>query len=723
MNYNEARAEILPRWEEILQRITSPAKKQGEYICLLCGHGAHGDGLKKNPRSTKHGLKCFGACGFSGDILEYLKRAEGLDSFPEQLERASSLLGISLDGPRPTEPKPSSKSKQTKTGTGSTGSEERKPTHTHMNTQTNTHTNTHTHTDIHTQPEAEKDYRAYYKTCSERLEEAEAKAYLASRGISKETAKKLYIGYEPQAEIWEEAEDGHKHKAKWKALIIPTGKSSYIIRNIDRQASEKNRYRKEGSIHLYHVEKALRQTEKPIIIVEGELDAVSIIEVGGEAIGLGSTSNTGKLVEMLKATKPTQPLILALDNDTAGRTASETLSNSLSELKLPFYEINLYGEAKDANEALQSDRESLAYNVLHALDRIREEEERKLEEERKEYLRTQTAHGHLKEFLNGVEASVKTPATSTGFRLFDDLLDGGLYEGLYCIGAITSLGKTTLALQIADQIASRTNRRIVIFSLEMSRAELMSKSISRLTLIETLKQNKDTKLAKTARGITDGDRYQYYKEEEKQIIFKAIETYGKEYASKISIYEGIGDIGVQQIAEEVERVKRLFGEAPIVLVDYLQILAPYNEEYIRATDKQNTDKNVVELKRISRDYKTSIIGISSFNRDNYTQPVNLSSFKESGAIEYSSDVLIGLQFLGMDYEEGETEKQRDKRIRELRRDQEARGRAGQDQTIQVKVLKNRYGCKGDVILGFYPMFNYFEENIDKNTEGAERKKY
>ena len=129
--------------------------------------------------------------------------------------------------------------------------------------------------------------------------------------------------------------------------------------------------------------------------------------------------------------------------------------------------MNLYGGAKDANEALQSDRESLAYNVLHILDRIREEEERKLEEERKEYLRTATAYGHLKEFLNGVEASVKTPATPTGFTLFDEILDGGLYEGLYCIGAITSLGKTTLALQIADQIANRTGKRILIFSLEM----------------------------------------------------------------------------------------------------------------------------------------------------------------------------------------------------------------------------------------------------------------
>ena len=442
------------------------------------------------------------------------------------------------------------------------------------------------------------------------------------------------------------------------------------------------------------------------------------------AIGLGSTSNTGKLIEEVKNRKPSQPLIIALDNDEPGRKASEELSKALSELKLPFYVYNLYGEAKDANEALQRDREALASEVKGLADRIRKEEEAKLEEERREYLRTETAYGHIRGFLDGIEASVRTPATPTGFELLDrDILDGGLYEGLYCVGAITSLGKTTLALQIADQIARDTKKRVLIFSLEMSRAELMSKTISRLTLMETLRAGGETRLAKTARGITDGDRYQNYSQEEKDIIVKAVENYGNNYAKRISIYEGIGDIGVEKIREEVTRVTRLFGEAPIVLVDYLQILAPYDKEYIRATDKQNTDKNVVELKRLSRDYKTTVIGISSFNRDNYTAPVNLTSFKESGAIEYSSDVLIGLQLNGMDYEEGETEKARDKRIRELRKDQEAKGRAGQAQSIQLKVLKNRYGCKGDVILSFYPMFNYFEEDIEANCVSGSRKKY
>lgn len=699
MNDRDLIAEILPRWEEILQRITTPAKKQGEYVCNICGHGAHGDGLTTNKRSTKHGLICFG-CGFSGDILAYIQKAEGLD-FPEALERASNLLGISREDynpPRKVGQKPNKI--------------ERKEANTDMNIHTDTYTPT------YTQPAEEPSYLDYYKSCTKRLSETD---YLTSRGISEETASKLWLGYDPEAKPY-----GSEKATSWKGIIIPTSKSSYIIRNTDPKANKKTRYGKVGSVHLFNPYRVFEKgATSPIVITEGELDAVSIIEVGGVAIGLGSTSNTGKLIEALKGKKPPQPLVIALDNDPEGEEASERLSQSLTELKLPFYVYNLYGEAKDANEALQRNREALASEVKGLAERIRKEEEAKLKAEREDYLRKETAYGHLKGFLDGIEESVNTPVTPTGFELLDrDVLDGGLYEGLYCVGAITSLGKTTLALQIADQIASRTDRRILIFSLEMSRAELMSKSISRLTLSEAMRAGGDTKLAKTARGITAGDRYKGYTKQEVDIIQKAIETYGREYSQKITIYEGLGDIGVVKIREEVARVTRLFGEAPIVVVDYLQILAPYDKEYIRATDKQNTDKNVVELKRISRDYKTTIIGISSFNRDNYLQPVNLSSFKESGAIEYSSDVLIGLQYTGMDYQEGEAEKAREKRIRELRREQEAKGRQGEAQSIQLKVLKNRYGAKGDVILSFYPMFNYYREDIDANCQPEKsRKKY
>ena len=185
----------------------------------------------------------------------------------------------------------------------------------------------------------------------------------------------------------------------------------------------------------------------------------------------------------------------------------------------------------------------------------------------------------------------------------------------------------------------------------------------------------------------------------------------------------MGNIGVEQVKETVEKHIRVTGNRPIVLIDYLQIIAPYDP---RATDKQNTDKAVLELKRLSRDSNIPIIGISSFNRDNYTAPVNNASFKESGAIEYSSDVLIGLQYYGMDYQKGEGEAKRRSRVNELLNTQRANGKAGRAQSIQVKILKNRNGAKGDFTLDYFPMFNYYRDKAAEATGekdgGTETKK-
>ena len=94
----------------------------------------------------------------------------------------------------------------------------------------------------------------------------------------------------------------------------------------------------------------------------------------------------------------------------------------------------------------------------------------------------------VKSLIDGIADSINTPYIPTGFKNFDSILDGGLYEGVYILGAIPSLGKTTLALQIADQIAE-AGEDVLIFSLEMARRELMAKSISRLTLLDVLQNN------------------------------------------------------------------------------------------------------------------------------------------------------------------------------------------------------------------------------------------
>ena len=176
--------------------------------------------------------------------------------------------------------------------------------------------------------------------------------------------------------------------------------------------------------------------------------------------------------------------------------------------------------------------------------------------------------------------------------------------------------------------------------------------------------------------------------------------------NNLYVIEGVGNVGINEIRERVRNHIRVTKNVPFVLIDYLQIVAPID---IRATDKQNVDKTVLELKRLSRDFGISILCVSSFNRDSYMSPVNLSSFKESGAIEYSSDVLIGLQYYGMDYQENETILLRQNRIRSLIKDFELKGKNKESQSIQVKVLKNRNGSRGDFILDFYPMFNCFIE--------------
>ena len=114
----------------------------------------------------------------------------------------------------------------------------------------------------------------------------------------------------------------------------------------------------------------------------------------------------------------------------------------------------------------------------------------------------------------------------------------------------------------------------------MARAEIMAKSISRHTLQQVLNNGGEIRNAKTTRGITTGKRYENYSKAEKELIQNAIIDYSK-YAEHIYISEGIGNIGAEQIRETVKQHILFTGNTPVVVIDYLQILAPYSE---RATD-------------------------------------------------------------------------------------------------------------------------------------------
>lgn len=110
----------------------------------------------------------------------------------------------------------------------------------------------------------------------------------------------------------------------------------------------------------------MQTATKPIFIVEGEIDALSIIDVGGEAIALGSISNTKTLLTILETNKPSQSLIISMDNDEAGNRAQQELINGLEKLQIPFYTFNIAMQYKDANEALNADRKNFKIAVRQA---------------------------------------------------------------------------------------------------------------------------------------------------------------------------------------------------------------------------------------------------------------------------------------------------------------------------------------------------------------------
>lgn len=319
-------------------------------------------------------------------------------------------------------------------------------------------------------------------------------------------------------------------------------------------------------------------------------------------------------------------------------------------------------------------------------EKANSENPQKPEQTLEQYRAECNAYALFDNFANAAAEFANTSAISTGFSNLDRLLDGGLYPGLYVAGAITSLGKTTFVLQIADAIAG-AGHDVLIFSLEMSKYELIAKSLSRIS------KRKDDNNGKTAREILCGkwinpDAPAEFAREVNYLL----DIYAP-VAGNVYIVEGCFTMDVEIIGKRVMRHIKLTGKKPVVVVDYLQILAPLNDRY---TDKQNVDRSVVELKRLSRDCGLPVITVSSFNRESYTVKASIAAFKESGAIEYTSDVLIALQLADLKNnpkpEEIAEAKQRDPR------------------EIELAVIKNRHGQCGEARFKYYPKFNLFKED-------------
>lgn len=511
--------------------------------------------------------------------------------------------------------------------------------------------------------------------------------YLKKRGISMELAKRFHLGYVPTWGNPKPALEGKKIQ-QTPRIIIPTSAKTYLARDTRSNIPDEEKpYKKTkvGKAHLFNG-KALLQDTKPIFLVEGEFDALSIMEASDkvEAVALGSTQNQRILKDALDRVKhykananmPYDPLILiAMDNDDAGDMANHQIDQLLKGMHFVGHIVThaLVDYHKDANEALVADKARLTSNI----EKILKEPDQ-----------------YLDNLMKRIEQNLnKQLFISTGFSNLDKVLDGGLYPQLYIIGAVSSLGKTTFTLQIADSIA-RQKRPVFFFSLETSKDTLTEKNISKITF-ETA--GDDSSLPQTARSIDNGYFLEIGKDGFKhpkvmKHVTNAFSMY-KEYYQNLMINNGITNRpSAQDIYNQVQTYCVRHPDLhPVVIVDYLQILKPMRDNM---TDKEAVTSSVAKLNELTEKFHAPVILISSFNRQNYDSPVSMQSFKESGEIEYYSDVLMGLQ-----YQDGQKPDFEDTDPMTSRK-------------IEAVILKNRNGVsRSKVGFDFYSAFNEFIPEI------------
>ena len=644
----EARDYINAHPEVVFDRAKQDIQGRPSYICPVCGNGSgqHGTGI-----TSRDGIhwKCFGSCGFYGDVIDWIGKVNNEDNPGKMFDLAYGLYDIQIEG---TTEEPQRNTRSSDEAVKRTQEEPKKKTD-------------------------PLQMRAY----TEKSKGGDT-SYLQARGLSLETIEKLGYGYD----------------AEKKAVVIPTTYNNqvtgYTLRFINvPEQGEGMRYRNEGKWGIFN-EPAL-YGDKPVFITEGAIDAGSIEEVGGTAISINSANNADNFLRYVKENKITAPyFLISLDNDNAGSSATQKIEQGLKAQNIPcsvfFIDIN----AHDINQALQRQKTALQRKVQETLDNIDTRTPEQID------IDNHKVKAILPVFRQYVIDERNNRPIPTGFKGFDTCIGGGLLPRFYIIGAVTTIGKTTLVLQMADNIAKAGND-VIIFSLEMAKEDIIARSISRHTYEICTRERLDTKFAKTEYGILMGGRYKDYSQEEKDLIADAYREYSEYAEEHISIYEGKRTS--EEIRDIVQKYIEVTGKRPVVIVDYLQILTPV-PELIRATEKQQIDHDIDIFTAMRRELKVPVIGISSFNRGSYLQTADISSFKESGNIEYSGDTVITLELDVTKSRKGEVSA--DDFIEALRKN---------PRDIKLTFQKNRGNQVGTPLYFQYnPKFNYFEEDWTKS---------
>ena len=268
--------------------------------------------------------------------------------------------------------------------------------------------------------------------------------------------------------------------------------------------------------------------------------------------------------------------------------------------------------------------------------------------------------------LDKIEAASRTKGNvtghATGFIDLDYKTAGFQNSDLILIAARPSMGKTAFVLNIAEYMAFHSNETVAIFSLEMSKEQLVNRLFSLESHVEA--QNLRTG------NLSDSDW---------SSLIEAAGIIGK---SNLIIDDTPG-ISVANLRSKCRKYK-LEHNLGIIMIDYLQLMTGSRRAESRQQEISDISRS---LKEIARELQVPVVALSQLSRAVEQRPDHrpmLSDLRESGAIEQDADVVMFLY--RDDYYNHDTDKKN---------------------VAEVIIAKQRNGSIGTVELAWLPSFTKF----------------
>ncbi|MBN1624624.1 MAG: replicative DNA helicase [Clostridia bacterium] len=256
----------------------------------------------------------------------------------------------------------------------------------------------------------------------------------------------------------------------------------------------------------------------------------------------------------------------------------------------------------------------------------------------------------------------RVPGIPSGYADLDKLTAGFQPSDLILIAARPSMGKSSLALNIAQHVALQEGMSVAIFSLEMSKEQVVNRILSSEMQIENMK-------LKT--GDINSDEWQKIAVASAQI-------------SEASIYvDDTSDISAAEMRAKCRRLK-LKKKLDMVIIDYIQLIAGGKRNESRQQEITEISRN---LKILAKDLHIPVIALSQLSRapeQRQNHRPMLSDLRESGAIEQDADMVMFIY--RDDYYDKQTEN---------------------PNVTELIVAKNRNGSTGDVKLRWHAEFTKF----------------